>query len=79
MLVKVDKVIFPMGFVVLDMEEEQELLLILGRPFLSIGKAIIDVQAGKLTLWVNKGQVISTYIKRRNLQKKSTFVHSSIN
>ena len=53
-LVKVDKFIFPADFVVLDMEEDQEVPLILGRPFLAMGRALIDVQKGELTLRVNK-------------------------
>ena len=51
-LVKVDKFIFPTNFVVLDMEEDQEVPLILGRPFLATGRALIDVQKGELTLRV---------------------------
>ncbi|XP_022897613.1 uncharacterized protein LOC111411302 [Olea europaea var. sylvestris] len=43
-LVKVDKFIFPADFMVLDMEEDQEIPLILGRPFLATGRALIDVQ-----------------------------------
>ena len=34
-LVKVDKFIFPIDFVVLEMEEDKEVLIILGRPFLA--------------------------------------------
>nr|XP_012568127.1 uncharacterized protein LOC105851556 [Cicer arietinum] len=49
-LVKVDKFIFPAHFVVLDMEEDKEVSIILGRPFLATGKNSIDVQQGKLTL-----------------------------
>ena len=52
-LVNVDKFIFLMDFVVLDMEEDREIPLILGRPFLATGKALIDVRSGNLTLWVN--------------------------
>ncbi|XP_075498035.1 uncharacterized protein LOC142536422 [Primulina tabacum] len=37
-LVKVDKFIFPEDFVVLDMEEDVEMPLIFGRPFLATGK-----------------------------------------
>ena len=51
-LVKVDKFIFPADFVVLDMEEDQEIPLILGRPFLATGRTLIDVQCGELTLRV---------------------------
>ena len=36
-LVKVDKFIFLVDFVVLDMEEDREAPIILGRPFLAIG------------------------------------------
>ncbi|XP_073153645.1 uncharacterized protein [Henckelia pumila] len=46
-LVKVDKFIFPADFVVLDMEEDQNVPLILGRPFLETGRALIDVQEGE--------------------------------
>ncbi|XP_022843229.1 uncharacterized protein LOC111366765 [Olea europaea var. sylvestris] len=53
-LVKVNKFIFPANFVVLDMEEDQEISLILGRPFLITGRALIDVQGGHLTLRVNQ-------------------------
>ena len=42
-LVKVDKLIFPTDFIVLDMEEDKEIPIILGRPFLAFGKAMIDV------------------------------------
>ena len=57
MLVKVDKFIFLVDFVVLDIEEDREIPLILGRPFLSIGKALIDVRSGNLTLRVNDEEV----------------------
>ncbi|XP_062118549.1 uncharacterized protein LOC133832190 [Humulus lupulus] len=43
-LVKVDKFIFPAYFIVLDMVEDTNVPLILGRPFLAIGQALIDVQ-----------------------------------
>ena len=42
-LVKVDKFIFPADFIVLDMEEDKEIPIILGRPFLATGRAMIDV------------------------------------
>ena len=34
-LIKVDKLIFSADFIVLDMEEDEEILIILGRPFLA--------------------------------------------
>ncbi|XP_061357725.1 uncharacterized protein LOC133302023 [Gastrolobium bilobum] len=53
-LVKIDKFIFPADFVVLNMEEDTEILLLLGRPFLATAKAMIDVEQGKLMLRVNE-------------------------
>ncbi|XP_075473907.1 uncharacterized protein LOC142504956 [Primulina tabacum] len=44
-------------FVVLDMEEDMEMPLILGRPFLATGKALIDVQEGKLRLRVGEEEI----------------------
>ena len=49
-LVKVDKFIFHVDFIVLDMEEDYDMSLILGRPFLTTGRAFIDVQLGILSL-----------------------------
>ena len=42
-LVKVDKFIFPTDFIMLDMEEDKEIPIILGKPFLATARAIIDV------------------------------------
>ena len=51
-LVNVEKFIFPVDFVVIKMEEDTQVPLLLGRPFLAIGAALIDVQKGELTLRV---------------------------
>ena len=51
-LVKVGKFIFPVDFVVMKMEEDNQVPLLLGRPFLATGAALIDVQKGELTLRV---------------------------
>ena len=53
-LVKVDKFIFLTYFIILDMEEDKEVSIILGKPFLSIGRALIDVQKGELKLRVQE-------------------------
>ena len=42
-LVKVDKFIFPADFIVLDMEEDKEIPIILGRLFLATEMVMIDV------------------------------------
>ena len=56
-LVKVDKFIFPADFIVLDMEEDEEIPIILGKPFLATGRAMIDVLKGELKLRVQDDEV----------------------
>ena len=56
-LVKVWKFIFPVDFEVMKIEEGTQVLLLLGRPFLAIGVALIDVQKGELTLRVGNEAV----------------------
>ena len=43
-LIKVGKFIFPMDFVVIDIEEDKQVSLLLGRPFLATGASLIDVK-----------------------------------
>nr|XP_009788426.1 PREDICTED: uncharacterized protein LOC104236239 [Nicotiana sylvestris] len=57
-LVRVGKFVFPVDFIVLEMEENTEVPLILGRPFLATGRAIIDVHQGQLILRVDEERVI---------------------
>ncbi|XP_076882948.1 uncharacterized protein LOC143531563 [Bidens hawaiensis] len=52
MLVKIDKFVFPVGFVILDMDVYKNVPLILGRPFLATARALIDVYTGRPTLRV---------------------------
>ncbi|XP_019198179.1 PREDICTED: uncharacterized protein LOC109192006 [Ipomoea nil] len=55
-LVQVDKLIIPADFVVLDINKkcnhEQDMPILLGRPFMATAKTMIDVQSGKLTMTV---------------------------
>jgi hypothetical protein len=57
-LVKVNDLVFPADFVILDMAEDEEMPLILGRPFLATGRALIDVERGELMLRFHKEQVV---------------------
>ena len=43
-LVKVGKFIFPMDFVVIDVEEDKQVPLLMGMPFLATGASLIDVK-----------------------------------
>jgi hypothetical protein len=51
-LVKIDKFVFPVDFVILEMPKDEEIPLILGRPFLEIGRCMIDIEEGTMTLKV---------------------------
>ena len=51
-LITVGKFIFPVDFVVIDIEEDKQVPLLLGRPFLATGAALMDVKKGELTLRV---------------------------
>ena len=56
-LLKVGKFIFPMDFVIMDTVEDTQVPLLLGRPFLATGAALIDVKNGELTLRVGEEEV----------------------
>ena len=51
-LIKVGKFVFPVNFVVINIEEDKQVPLLLGRPFLATGVALIDVKKGEPTLRV---------------------------
>ncbi|KAI3816628.1 hypothetical protein L1987_16331 [Smallanthus sonchifolius] len=66
LLVKVDKFVFPVDFVILDMEADEGVPIILGRPFLRTTKALIDVYDGKISLCVGDEKV--TFEVARSMQ-----------
>ena len=57
LLIKVGKFIFLVDFVVMKMEEDNQVPLLLGRPFLAIGASLIDMQKGELTMRVGNEAV----------------------
>ncbi|XP_019234836.1 PREDICTED: uncharacterized protein LOC109215258 [Nicotiana attenuata] len=57
-LVWVDKFLFLVDFIVVNMEENKEVPLILGRPFLAMGRAILDIHDRKLMLRVGEETVM---------------------
>ncbi|XP_062080342.1 uncharacterized protein LOC133785099 [Humulus lupulus] len=56
-LVKVNKFIFLADFIILDMEEDENISINLGRPFLATGRALIDVDKGELKLHVQQDEL----------------------
>ncbi|GJT04408.1 putative reverse transcriptase domain-containing protein [Tanacetum coccineum] len=62
-LVGIGKFTFPVDFINLDMPEDIKVPLILGRPFLSIARAKIDVYKRKITLRVKEEKIIFKSVK----------------
>ena len=62
-LVTVGKFVFLVDFIILDMEEDSQVPLLLGRPFLATGAALIDMQKGVLTLRVGEEAAAFNLIK----------------
>ena len=61
-LVEIDKFIFPINFMTLDMDEDIEIPLILGWPFLAIVRATINVSDFRLVLKFGDEEVIFKYL-----------------
>ncbi|GJW11531.1 reverse transcriptase domain-containing protein [Tanacetum coccineum] len=57
-LIKVDKFVLPIDFVILDMPEDSRIPIILGRLFLATARAMIDVFIRKITLRVGDNEVV---------------------
>ncbi|XP_021666082.2 uncharacterized protein LOC110654410 [Hevea brasiliensis] len=55
--IKFGKLFIPVNFVIPEMEEDVQIPIILGRPFLAIARIIIDVKNGWLTLKVGEEEV----------------------
>ena len=71
-LIIVGKFIFPVDFVVIDIEEDKQVPLLLGRPFLAIGAALIDVKKGELTLRFGDEEV---YFNLNHSLKQPEFIN----
>ncbi|XP_042065370.1 uncharacterized protein LOC121808869 [Salvia splendens] len=54
LLIKVGEFIFPIDFMVLDMEEDKGVPLLLGLPFLATAEANINVKKGELTIFMGE-------------------------
>ncbi|XP_057761972.1 uncharacterized protein LOC130982119 [Arachis stenosperma] len=70
LLVKVGKFIFLADFVVLNMEEEANTSIILGRSFLATAGAIIDVQKGELVLRLHEEKMVFNVFKAMSYPKE---------
>nr|XP_009598730.1 uncharacterized protein LOC104094489 [Nicotiana tomentosiformis] len=68
-LVRVGKFILPANFIIPDYMADEEVPIILGRPFLSTGGALIDVREGKLNMRVHDEEITFNVYKALNLPK----------
>ncbi|XP_070015954.1 uncharacterized protein [Nicotiana sylvestris] len=57
-LIQVGKFVFPANFVILDYKVDEEIPIILGRPFLATGRALIDCETGELKMRLNDEEII---------------------
>ncbi|XP_075077276.1 uncharacterized protein LOC142164011 [Nicotiana tabacum] len=55
--VQVGKFVFPADFVILDCRDDKEIPIILGRPFLATGIALIDCETGELKMRLNDEEI----------------------
>ncbi|XP_070040112.1 uncharacterized protein [Nicotiana tomentosiformis] len=57
-LIQVGKFVFPTDFVILDCRVDEEIPIILGRPFLATGRDLIDCETGELKMRLNDEEII---------------------
>ena len=79
MLVKVESFIFPADFVILYCEVDFEVSIILGRPFLAITRALVDMEKGQMTFRLNNEEatfnICRTMRQSGELQSVSAVFH----
>ncbi|XP_070026413.1 uncharacterized protein [Nicotiana sylvestris] len=56
-LIQAGKFVFPADFVILDCKVDEEIPIILGRPFLATGRALIDCETGELKMRLNDEEI----------------------
>ncbi|XP_009766124.2 uncharacterized protein [Nicotiana sylvestris] len=57
-LVQVGKFVFPADFVILDYQVDEEIPIILGRPFLATGRALINCETRELKMRLNNEETM---------------------
>src|SRR3954465_6018917 len=72
MLVKVDKFLFPVDFVVIDMEEDKDSPIILGRPLMKTARMMIDIDDGIMKLRVQDEEVCFNLFEAMKLPKDNS-------
>ncbi|XP_070029230.1 uncharacterized protein [Nicotiana sylvestris] len=75
-LIQVGKFVFPADFVILDCKVDEEIPIILGRPFLSTGRDVIDCETGELKMRLNDEEI--TFNVQKSMRRPSEFANCSL-
>ncbi|XP_070015300.1 uncharacterized protein [Nicotiana sylvestris] len=75
-LIQVGKFVFPSDFVILDCKVDEEIPIILGRPFLATGRALIDCETGELKMRLNDEEI--TFNVQKSMRRPSEFANCSL-
>ena len=62
-LLKVENFLFPVDFVVMEMDEDEDTPIILGRPFMKTARMLIDVDEGIMKVRTSEEEVCFTLFK----------------
>jgi hypothetical protein len=54
MPIQIDKYFVPIDFIIVDMENDTQTPLLLGRPFLNTVRAVIDVHEGRISFKIGE-------------------------
>ena len=76
-LVKVRQFTFPADFVIMDIEEDAEIPLILGCPFMLTANYVMDMGKGNLEMSVDDQKVTFNLFEAMLIDRKSTRLNSS--
>ncbi|XP_070032054.1 uncharacterized protein [Nicotiana tomentosiformis] len=75
-LVQVEKFVFPADFVILDCQVDEEIPIILERPFLATGRALINCEIGELKMRLNNKEII--FNVQQSMRRPSEFANCSL-
>ncbi|GJZ19160.1 retrovirus-related pol polyprotein from transposon TNT 1-94 [Tanacetum coccineum] len=78
-LVRIGKFVFPINFIILDIPEDDDVPLILGRPFLSTAHVKINVFKRKVTLRAGEEKLVFKSVKPAYSMIKQDLVANEIN
>ncbi|XP_070049736.1 uncharacterized protein [Nicotiana tomentosiformis] len=75
-IVQAGNFVFPVDFVILDCRVDEEIPIILGRPFLATGRALIDCETRELKMRLNDKEI--TFNVQKSVRRPSEFANCSL-